>query len=271
MESMQVGERATSRCVWGRAARFVLVFSATTIWLCSLGIAPVAAASPHASLLGSQAGCLVCHASTGVQLQTPGDLGVLTDPVDAEVCVSCHIGGTADAPKVYAGDPNHYSMQDGFGHNGGTVTCLSCHTIHGTAVGNPALAGHLLKVLDYQPEAVKESNPETAPHDQALSAWCTGCHKRWPVLIERGGAKFYSDHNFSAAAGSSWRDCRSCLDCHAASGFPHYTPGADAGLVGAASAEETRTGVADRDAAGVCMGCHRSGSGDDAQGIGITY
>lgn len=241
------------------------------IALCTLGGAQVAAASPHACLLESQEGCLACHASSAVQFRTPGDPGVLTEPVDPEVCVGCHIGGTADAPQVYAGDRNHYYTQDGFGHNGGTLTCLSCHTIHGKVVGNPALAGHILRVLDYQPEAVKESNPETAPHDQALSAWCTGCHDNWPVLIDRGGAKYYSDHAFSPAAGTSWRDCRSCLDCHAASGFPHYTPGADAGLVGAANAEETRTGVADRNSGAVCMGCHRSGSGGNTQGIGFTY
>jgi len=271
VESMQVRRCGFSGRIRWRIARFIFACMVPAIAFCTLGGAQLAAALPHASLLSSQEGCVACHGSSDVKFMTPGDPGVLTDPVDSEVCVGCHIAGTGGAPKIYAGDPNHYYVRDRFGHNGGSLTCLSCHTIHGTMVRNPALAKYLLRVLEYQPEAVKECNPETAPHDQALSAWCTGCHRRWPVLINRGGAKFYSDHAFSAASGTSWRDCRSCLDCHAASGFPHYTPDADAGLVGANNAEETRTGVPDRDSAAVCLGCHVSGLGSDAEGVGITY
>ena len=265
-------ERTDARCWGSRTARLAAACVAMAVLTCLLGNAGAAAALPHASLLATQSGCLMCHASNDVLLETPGDPGVLAAPVDPAVCVGCHVGGTVDAPKVYAGDAIHYYGQDGFGHNGASVTCLDCHVIHGPALGNPSLAGHILRVLEYQPEAAAACDPETAAHDRALSVWCTACHDRWPVLKSPiAGVEFYSVHNFEAAGGTSWRDCESCFDCHGAAGFPHYSVGADAGLMGAGSVSEALVPVADRGSDAVCLACHRNGTGDLAEGVGIDY
>ncbi|HZL06729.1 MAG TPA: hypothetical protein VFE45_15170, partial [Coriobacteriia bacterium] len=159
---------------------------------------------------------------------------------------------------MYAGDEANYRSPDGFGHNDpATIHCSSCHSIHGPTIASPALSGMLLRELDYQSEALGMVDLATASHDTALSVWCTGCHPEWPTRSSREG---WLSHPFgSADPGFAWNDCTSCLSCHAAlGGFPHYTPGADAGLVGAASASEVRVGVASRDLDGVCLGCHRN-------------
>lgn len=231
--------------------------------------AAATAALPHADLLGNPAGCAACHLP-------PSEPGATVGPADPRACVNCHIGSDGAAPGVYAGDPRHYDVPDGFGHNDpAQITCISCHAIHGPVVQNAALVGKLLKVLDYQPEAIAECDPETAPHDQALSVWCTGCHPLWPDLTSPSTDSPWvtASHPFAAADDdTAWRDCLSCFDCHAASGgFPHYTPGADAGLVGAASAEAEREGVASRSVDGVCLACHRSEAGPNVRGVGIDY
>ena len=278
MELHRMSERVYVRHEPRRLARFLLACAAVAVGFSTFGSAVAGAAagpSPHAALLDSPFGCYTCHTSGDVLLAAPGDPKAQVAPVDPEICVGCHIGGTHDAPKVYSGDPSHYFKSDGFGHNGSAVSCMDCHSIHGPSVSHPLLAGKLLKTLSYQPQAVATLNSPKSSHDLALSAWCTGCHKMWPDQPRQnaGGAPASSaNHPFAVAdRTTAWRDCLSCFDCHAATGFPHYTPKADAGLVSAASAGSPRVGVADRSLDAVCLGCHVGGSGDSAVGVGYSY
>ena len=89
-------ERTDARCWGSRTARLAAACVAMAVLTCLLGNAGAAAALPHASLLATPAGCLMCHASSDVLLETPGDPGVLVAPVDPAVCVGCHVGGTVD-------------------------------------------------------------------------------------------------------------------------------------------------------------------------------
>lgn len=278
MELHRMSERVCARHEPRRSARFLLACVAVAVGVCSFGSATAGAAagpSPHAALFDSPFGCFSCHTARDVLLVAPSDANAQVAPVDPEICVGCHIDGAHGAPKVYSGDASHYFESDGFGHNGSNVSCLDCHSIHGPSVGHPLLAGKLLKTLSYQPQAVATLNSPTSSHDTALSAWCTGCHEMWPnePLQKAGGAPSSSaNHPFAVADHTTaWRDCLSCFDCHAAAGFPHYTPGADAGLVGAASADAPRVGVAKRNLDGVCLGCHIGGSGASAVGVGRSY
>jgi hypothetical protein len=207
-------------------------------------------------------------------------------PADDSGCVLCHVEPGGSAPGVYGGDEAHYRAADGFGHNGGEVSCTSCHTIHGPALENPnGLSGMLLKQLDYQAEAVADCDPGSGTHDMALSVWCTGCHKEWPggrepVAAANGAIPadayeaWVSVHRFGLADGGiAWRDCTSCLSCHAAGRpgeFPHYTPGADAGLLGA-GAQGVDTGTPDRGSDAVCLRCHRHVENGVLAGVGEDY
>lgn len=237
---------------------------------------------PHAGLTSSPFGCVACHDSSGIIFVSAGDTGSGIKPASDAACVRCHVLPEGKGPKVYAGDEAHYRVADGFGHNDPTqVSCLNCHSIHGPHFESPALAGKLLRPLKCQPEALAAVHLATAPHDRALSVWCTGCHKEWPKkmpasvrgrISQAAWMDATSIHPFAPKGGTSWRECESCLSCHAAGGgFPHYTPGADAGLVGAASASDKRTVVADRRTDGVCLGCHRNGAAGAYEGIGVTF
>lgn len=253
--------RATSsgRRTHQGAVLTVLVLTLMFVWCAGPSIACAApAGDPHAPLTSSPIGCPSCH------LFLPG-------PASDYACVRCHILPDGGGRTVYGGEEANYRNEDGFGHNDpATVSCLNCHSIHGPTIGSPALSGMLLRELDYQSEALEVVDLATAPHDTALSVWCTGCHKEWPEPYVPGESAV---HPFAPKdPGETWNDCASCLSCHAApGGFPHYTAGADAGLVGASSASAERIGVASRWVDGVCLGCHRSVQSGYLRGVGISY
>ncbi len=239
---------------------------------------------PHASLMSSPFGCPACHTSSGVIYASVSDADPALGSVSDEGCIRCHVLPGGSGAKVYAGAVAHYRVADGFGHNDPLkVTCLSCHSIHTPDVTSAALSGALLRKLDYQRKALRAVDLATASPALALSVWCTGCHPQWPDSSAKStkaaaasGDAFAAQsvaHPFGPArAGSTWRASTSCFSCHAApGGFPHYTPGADAGLVGASSASDTRVAIDDRRSDGVCLGCHRSGTAGSEQGIGVTY
>jgi len=247
------------------AALVLAVVTAAFAWGARPSVTSGASAGgPHADLTSSPFGCPVCHGSGVIFAWIAGSGGGLESATD-EACVRCHVLPGGKGPKVYAGDEAHYRVADGFGHNDPSkVSCLDCHSIHGPHFESPALAGKLLRRLDVQRGALASVDVATASHDRALSVWCTGCHKRWPLDN--------ANHPFGPKGGTSWRECTSCLSCHAAAGgFPHYTPGADAGLVGAASSSEKRVNVTSRNFDGVCLGCHRNGAGGGDEGVGISY
>jgi hypothetical protein len=241
------------------------------------------AGDPHASLTSSPFGCAACHLSDGAIYAVIGAPDSSVGPVSDAACVHCHVLPDGAGAKVYGGSEGHYRIADGFGHNDPSkVSCLDCHSIHGPHVESPTLSGKLLRQLEYQNEALAAVDLATAPHDEALSVWCTGCHAQWPdppigvIAVDMSMSTLSlpsSGHPFGPKdSRRAWIDCTTCLSCHAApGGFPHYTPGADAGLVGAASSAEQRVGVAERYSDGVCLACHRSSSADGLKGVGVTY
>ncbi len=241
-----------------RVALAILMLALLFAWCARPAVAFSAPSDPHAELMSSPLGCPVCHL-------------FIEGPASDFVCVRCHVVPDGEGRKVYAGDEANYRNEDGFGHNDpATVSCLNCHSIHGPTMASPALSGMLLRELDYQSDALAAVDLLTASHDTALSVWCTGCHAQWPERYVPGTSVI---HPFAPKdPGVTWNDCTSCFSCHAApGGFPHYTPGADAGLVGAASAGGERAGVESRWADGVCLGCHRSVESDGLLGAGVSY
>lgn len=262
------------------AMGFVLVVAS---WGHPAAVFAASGVEPHLEMTSAHLSCQTCHLTSPVIYTSIGAPGSDIGPVSDAACVGCHVLPEGQGPKVYAGDEAHYRVQDGFGHNDPSkVSCLDCHSIHGPRIEAPSLDGKLLKELDYQPEAVASVDLATAPHDAALSVWCTGCHAVWPEPATgrpigdtpmSAFAESDSGHPFAAKRpGRSWDDVDSCVSCHAApGGFPHYTEGADAGLVGAASAGEPRVAVAERYSDGVCLACHRSSSAGGLVGVGITY
>lgn len=268
---------------WGFAPA-VLALALVFAWCTCPSVAFAASADdPHADLTSSPFGCPTCHLSAAAIYAVIGTPDPSVDPTSDATCVRCHVLPDGEGPRVYDGDEAHYRTADGFGHNDPSkVSCLKCHSIHGPHVESPALSGKLLRQLDYQSEALAAVDLATAPHDVALSVWCTGCHAQWPGAPVEGAA---DDMPLNALSGTSlghpfgpkdldraWNDCTTCLSCHAApGGFPHYTAGADAGLVGAASASEQRVGVAQRYSDAVCLGCHRYSDADGLEGVGMSY
>jgi len=250
--------------VYGRAERRLIVLGTTAIaillvWIAAPSVALAASlGGPHSALTSSPIGCPVCHLFLG-------------GPAPDYACIRCHVRPGGEGRTVYNGDEANYRTEDGFGHNTPeTVGCLDCHSAHGPNFSSPALSGMMLKELSYQHRALEAVDLGTATHDVALSVWCTGCHAQWPEIYVRGDSVI---HPFAPAnPGVAWNDCTSCLSCHAAlGGFPHYTLGADAGLVGAPRADGKREGASDRSLDGVCLGCHRGGGLDGLQGVGISY
>lgn len=246
---------------------------------------------PHDAMLSSRFGCPVCHGvATGIFGESRGgDAGY--KGVSDLPCLGCHTDNGA-APQVYGGDSGNYLRRPGVGHGVlAEVSCMDCHAVHGPwladANGSPV---RLLKRLRYQREAVKAWDPRKAPHDEAVSVWCTGCHASWPAIVEgkpRSRTVFrsstgvsYDAHPMAAADGvRAFGDATSCRSCHAAGSpdgvgagdYPHFTPGADAMLVGADAAESTWAPIADRSLDGVCLRCHRDIGVRGLVGVGITY
>ncbi len=142
-------------------------------------------------------------------------------------------------------------------------------------------------------------SPDTEPGKYSQqTAWCTGCHKYFvesyetTVQMTAGGmwvyAKshvmtsapgVYSNPAASVSATVAWAPsvhCRSCHDAGAVdttggivpSSFPHYTPSAYRFATVADSAAsasgQNATGTVD----GLCLRCHRDGSGD---GVGSGF
>lgn len=279
--AMTYKDRSTKLALLVTALAAVLVLASTRpAWAQQ----PVPA--PHAALLSSRFGCPACHGSGGdlFGLLEDGrpEVGLASD----EACLACHTGG-GSAPQVYGGSAASYRTRNGHGHNDPSkVSCIDCHGIHGDAAqAGAALGGKLLKRLDYQREAERTYDIRTASHDEALSVWCTGCHKdSWPRGRRSargvGKADDYDAHPLKTGDGViAFGDSTTCRSCHAAGApggigagdFPHYTPDAAGMLVGADSATGEVTGVLDADSDAVCLRCHRTGAGPDTIGVGTTY
>jgi len=267
-----------------RVGGALIALAVGLLWIAwPAGASAASPGEPHWTMTSSQIACQVCHLSNPVIFSSLEASASSIGPVSDAACIACHVESGGPGPKVYDGDEAHYRLEDPFGHNDPSKAgCLDCHSVHGPHIEAPALTGKLLKDLDYQPAALRETDLSIASHDVALSVWCTGCHELWPGRATGshapGAAISVVDqpstgHPFAPKrAGSSWADCDSCLSCHAArGGFPHYTAGADAGLVGAASASEPRVGTPERFSDGVCLACHRGSTASGLAGVGITY
>jgi len=219
-----------------------------------------AALRPHGSLTSSVAGCPQCHADPAVLWDAAGDPAAgVAWPTDA-ACVRCHVTGRT-GPTVYGGDLAAYRERRADAHGGaGGATCVDCHVVHGAALEGAGVDAEVpLRAMGYQDEALAAAGPSTSPHDLAVSVWCTGCHPRWPepaplrfsngAVTAASWAARFTEHPM----GPGEDGVGSCLACHAALGFPHVTPGHDAGL-------PVRGG---RGSDAPCVGCH--------PGVGVEY
>lgn len=253
----------------------------------------VGSTSPHGGYTTATVKCAVCHAVhnadvLGSELLLPSDV--------AGACIYCHVGGGGGYTSVYGGvEANYRGTDTDNAHNSFDiagveqgVTCNRCHQVHAAAnqmTANAALTQRLLKkftVYDVPGAPLVGDDKETA-----LTKWCAGCH--FSLLPPLGGEHWADQYNYgshimgaaNAAYGNSsatytgrvaWKDSTQCTSCHAsdygvAGQWPHMTPG-EYFLVEATSSVDATMPASSYSADGVCLRCHRNGSGD---GVGLGY
>lgn len=247
-------------------------------------------ADPHEGYLTTTTKCAVCHAVHKGSGAVGSEMLLRTSA--AEACTYCHINPGVSTLIVYDGLTANYSGSDNvYSHNnfGATpVKCELCHAVHAAQnqmTDNAILSGYMLTApspavgYDWDSDWDNEGAPLAGdPKDVAISKWCTRCHTYWPGTPPDP----VDSHVLTAFDGvHSWTGSEYCVSCHssdtvggvapAASAFPHFTDGArfltqaatDAG--GEAGAVPATNGTND----GVCLRCHRDGSG--TVGVGFTF
>lgn len=151
---------------------------------------------------------------------------------------------------------------------------------------------------------------DAATRDMAITGFCTQCHYSMFATDSQTERDFghstpdlgythpmvrnTSLATFSPAlkTGSTvafngqvaWKNSEACRSCHDAgtdgttnnvgqitSSFPHYTPGAEAFLMGAANVDGAKTAALDSDYDGVCLKCHVNGPSAATGGVGLTF
>lgn len=249
----------------------------------------VPSGAPHAGYMTSPERCGVCHMAEAASGYVPRE-------GSNDGCVFCHVSTTLGGLAVYGGSPSRYTDADSFGHNGPGVSCIGCHAVHGGILQNPdGVTRKILKAGTYQREAIAAFDPETAPHDIAVSVWCTQCHACWRQADGPADPRLVHEHPLGVAtadfdrAGTSYagrvsfKDAVTCRSCHAAgvtdggpgvveSSYPHHTPGAVKFLVAAETASSAEATSVDSDTAdGVCLRCHRDRRQGAMAGVGFTY
>jgi len=250
--------------------------------------------SPHGGYTTSTVKCAVCHAVHNADAL--GSEILLPSPA-SEACNYCHVGGAGGYTQVYRGVEANYRGTDyDNAHNSFDisgveqgVTCSRCHQVHAAAsqmTDNPFLTQRLLKdftVYDWTAGAPTAGDTK----DDAMTKWCAGCH--FSLTPPLGGEHYANDYNFGShiqgVAGASyanpnatytgrvaWKDSTQCMSCHASQygetgEWPHMTDG-DYFLVEASSSVAATAPASAIHADGVCLRCHRDGSGN---GVGLGY
>ncbi|MDZ4179494.1 MAG: hypothetical protein U1E29_09720 [Coriobacteriia bacterium] len=249
--------------------------------------------SPHGGYNTATVKCGVCHSvhnasALGAEVLLPSSV--------ADACSYCHLDSASGYTQVYNGDPDNYYGTDysnahnfydtGSGWTG--VQCTTCHQVHGAAnqvTGNAYLAQRLLKNQVQYDLNAGAPLPGDSP-EEALTKWCAGCH--WTVsptgdpyyaddydmgthIMGTAGAN-YGNPNAGYSGRIAWKDSTYCTSCHASDfgtpgGWPHMTAG-DRFLVTAANSTDTTMPASNASADGVCVRCHRDGTGE---GVGLGY
>lgn len=251
--------------------------------------------SPHGGYTTASVKCKVCHA---VHNATALGSELLLPSTVADACNYCHVGGAGGYTQVYAGDPNNYSGTDyknahnwyeSSPGNWTGVTCGKCHQVHAAAqqmTANSALTVKLLKNFtfwDFTAGAPLSSDDTQT----AMTKWCAGCHftlSTPPLGGEHYAVDFnlgshimtttetnYSNPSATYTGQVAWKDSTYCQSCHASdygtAAWPHYTQGVQF-LVEATSSVDATMPASNASQDGVCLRCHRDGSGAGA-GLGF--
>lgn len=250
--------------------------------------------SPHGGYTTATVKCAVCHSVHNADVL--GSEMLLPGPA-AEACNYCHVGGAGGYTQVYGGVTANYVGADlDNAHNSFDiagveqgVTCSRCHQVHAAAnqmTDNAYLTQRLLKdFASYDWTAGAPVSTDTS--GTALTKWCAGCH--FSLTPPLGGEHYANDYNFgshiqgvaNASYGNpsasysgrvAWKDSTQCASCHASGygepgAWPHMTDGIKF-LVEASSSVAATMPASVTSADGVCLRCHRDGSGN---GVGLGY
>lgn len=242
--------------------------------------------SPHGGYDVGTKKCSVCHAvhRAGAAGDGVGSEVLLRSTV-ADACSYCHITPGVSTKIVYGGQTANYSGADfNNAHNAfgaPSVQCITCHQVHAAQdlmTDNASLTASILTTAeagyDEDSDPANVGQPLASDSfDVALTKWCTRCHLYVPG--------FFTDSHVLTTASASFAFANSnyCHSCHASntlggvvttgSAFPHYTDGARfliSSITSAGAGVGTKT--VDPQYDGVCLRCHRSGTGS---GIGLTF
>ena len=244
--------------------------------------------SPHGGYQVASKKCGVCHA-----VHHAGDDGAgggsqaLLRSSRADACTYCHISPGVSSKIVYGGVQGNYDSADlGNAHNDPVIQCsgiFGCHQVHAAAslmTSNAALTAAIIQKAPLESDYDVEAGPPGAldAKDLAITKWCTRCHQYWPGT----GLDAVDSHILTAPPSGTYAFSASsyCVSCHnsntvgsvvpTGSAFPHYTDGARflTSSLTSAGGSAGATAVADSQFDGVCLRCHRNGSGI---GIGMTF
>lgn len=250
--------------------------------------------SPHGGYNTATVKCQVCHAVHSASM-----VGEILLPADVgSACTYCHVNSASGYTQVYDSDEDNYTGTNWpnahnfvSGDPYAVVKCTICHQVHAATTvmtDNPLLTQKLLKDLAFYDFDAGE--PQLGDDKEtALTKWCAGCHFYSASGPSWTGDSYYAeDYNLAShimgpgggnysnpQAGYSgvvaWEDSTYCMSCHSSGygtpAWPHFTPG-QRFLESAPSADVTPTAASDYRQDGVCLRCHRDGSGD---GVGLTY
>ncbi len=260
-------------------------------------------ASPHKDYRLTTVKCAVCHAVHAANVN--GQI-MLNDTV-ANACVYCHIQTTVGGTQIYGGVPTEFTVDTANAHNTACSSCHATHGV-GTIspAAFPDLTARILKTnpfgLSAQANAPWDYN--SASRDGVVSAFCTHCHPYFSGSYEATHLALlyvgtYKGHIMTSTVGIYGNPNRSlfntqvayatdyyCRSCHDAGridqgtggpwtdNFPHYTVGlrfmnAATSVAGLATGPAGTAAVVSPVQDGVCLKCHRNGSG--TLGIGISF
>lgn len=239
--------------------------------------------SPHGGYDINTKKCAVCHA-----VHHAGETGdgvgseVLLRTTRADACTYCHITPGVSTKIVYDGVSANYSGSDfNTAHNSvAGASCTGCHQVHAAANAMTQNASLTVNILKNVTTSTLSGDATAAPlagdtYDTALAKWCSLCHGYYNRAANGASHVMTTTLSTVAFSGSQY-----CTSCHASntlggvvptgSAFPHYTDGARflTSSVTSAGGTASTTKTTDPSADGVCLKCHRSGTGS---GVGIMF
>lgn len=256
--------------------------------------------SPHGGYSTTTQKCVVCHAVHGANA-APGEV-LLADSV-ANACIYCHVNSTSAYKQVYNSVAGNYSGTDyNNAHNSWTVgavtygvKCTNCHQVHAAdnmmtanayLTTNLLVGGKTYTGTNYDP--IAQAPLSTDSSNTALTKWCTSCHAA--SFPPAGGYTYYDNalggrtHILTTATAAfaspgatyngkvAWANSNYCSSCHASqfttSPWPHYTAGVRF-LVTSANASSAAVAATQTHQDGICLRCHRDGTG--TLGIGLGF